>query len=78
MLLETDPDKNPDQPIPATYPEVTFAYIKHMWKCDQKLEAFQKLQHFVKSTLRQLTMQTFSQDDKEQDQIQKLLKLQAR
>ena len=37
MLLGIDPSKNPDQPIPATYPEVTFAYIKHMWKSDQKV-----------------------------------------
>eukprot|EP00794_Sanderia_malayensis_P007416 gene7416-8236_t len=76
MLLEVDPQKNPDMPLPSTYPEVTFAYIKHMWKNDQKLEAFKKLQHFVKSTLRPPTMQNLSPD--EQEQKQTLLKLQAR
>lgn len=40
MLLGIDPSKNPDQPIPATFPEVAFAYIKHMWKSDQKVKNF--------------------------------------
>jgi len=78
MLLGTDPSKNPDQPIPATYPEVTFAYIKHMWKSDQKQEAFQKLSHFVDSTLRQQTMLSISPDEREQENRFALLKLQAR
>ena len=43
MLLGIDPSKNPDQPIPATFPEVAFAYIKHMWKSDQKVKKLTRL-----------------------------------
>eukprot|EP00795_Rhopilema_esculentum_P000207 gene207-9842_t len=78
MLLGVDPSKSPDMPIPATYPEVTFAYIKHMWKNDEKQEAFQKLTHFVNSTLQQHTMHAISPDERDQEQRQALLKLQAR
>ena len=36
-LLESDPSLNTDQPIPSVYPLVTFAYMKHMWKCGQRV-----------------------------------------
>lgn len=38
MLLGTDPSKQPDQPLPTTYPQVTFAYMKHMWREDKKVQ----------------------------------------
>ena len=37
MLLGTDPTKNTDQPIPTVSPEVTFTYMKHMWRNNQKV-----------------------------------------
>ena len=45
MLLGSDPSKNTDQPLPTTYPQVTFAYMKHMWREGQKVnEGFGFLQ----------------------------------
>lgn len=38
MLLGVDPAKSPDQPIPSLYPQVTFAYMKHMWKSGQRVQ----------------------------------------
>jgi FKBP12-rapamycin complex-associated protein len=40
MLLGMDPAKNTDNPIPTTNPQVTFAYLKHMWKNNQKVRVF--------------------------------------
>lgn len=37
MLLGSDPSLTPNQPIPTDHPPVTFAYIKHMWKSNQKV-----------------------------------------
>ena len=37
MLLGTDPSKQADQPLPTTYPQVTFAYMKHMWNENKKV-----------------------------------------
>ncbi|XP_035228341.1 serine/threonine-protein kinase mTOR-like [Stegodyphus dumicola] len=51
MLLGVDPSTRPDLPLPCTYPQVTFAYIKHMWKSNQKQSAFHHLQHFVNVSL---------------------------
>ena len=36
-LLGTDPSKQADQPLPTTYPQVTFAYMKHMWNENKKV-----------------------------------------
>ncbi|XP_057312523.1 serine/threonine-protein kinase mTOR-like [Hydractinia symbiolongicarpus] len=52
MLLGVDPAKSPEQPIPSLYPQVTFAYMKHMWKSGQRDDAFRHLHHFVRATLR--------------------------
>nr|QGN03465.1 target of rapamycin [Ixodes ricinus] len=49
-LLGSDPSSNPNQPLPTTYPAVTFAYIKHMWKSNQKENALRQLHHFVQTT----------------------------
>ena len=37
MLLGTDPSKQSDQPLPTTYPQVTFPYMKHMWNENKKV-----------------------------------------
>ncbi|XP_041377661.1 serine/threonine-protein kinase mTOR-like isoform X2 [Gigantopelta aegis] len=50
-LLGMDPSKNPNVPLPTTHSRVTFAYLKHMWKNNQKPEAYQMLQHFVRHSL---------------------------
>ena len=32
MLLGMDPSANPEESLPVKDPQVTFAYMKHMWK----------------------------------------------
>jgi len=77
MLLGTDPSKQADQPLPTTYPQVTFAYMKHMWNENKKEEAFRHLQHFVESTLHQQALQSLSPTDDGQKR-EELLKLVAK
>ncbi|XP_015759867.1 PREDICTED: serine/threonine-protein kinase mTOR-like [Acropora digitifera] len=77
MLLGTDPSKQTDQPLPTTYPQVTFAYMKHMWNENKKEEAFRHLQHFVESTLHQQALQSLSPTDDGQKR-EELLKLVAK
>jgi len=32
-----DPEKEPGKPLPTTYPYVSFAYIKYIWKLNRKV-----------------------------------------
>lgn len=74
MLLGMDPAKNCDKPIPTTNPQVTFAYLKHMWKSSQKKEAYGKLQHFVQHSLQTRALQLITPEDTQQrTQLNKLL-----
>ncbi|KAL3862460.1 hypothetical protein ACJMK2_008424 [Sinanodonta woodiana] len=74
MLLGIDPSKHPDQPIPTSNPKVTFAYMKHMYKNNQKNEAYNKLQHFVLHSLQTKALQLLSPDDVQQrTELNKLL-----
>lgn len=47
MLLGQDPSSTPDQPLPTTHPQVTFAYCKHMWMANKREEAYGQLMRFV-------------------------------
>nr|CAB3264065.1 serine/threonine-protein kinase mTOR-like [Phallusia mammillata] len=48
-LLEMDPEMDPSKPLPTTYPYVSFAYIKHVWKQHKKEEALAQMHKFVAS-----------------------------
>ncbi|XP_078489638.1 serine/threonine-protein kinase mTOR-like [Ciona intestinalis] len=48
-LLNMDPRKEPNKPLPTTYPYVSFAYIKHIWKQNKKEEALSRMHKFVAS-----------------------------
>lgn len=37
MLLGTDPSKNPDKTVPVVHPQVTLAYMKHLWKSNHRV-----------------------------------------
>lgn len=52
MLLNRDP-KNEDE-LPMEHPQVTFAYLKHVWRSGKKQEAFSELQQFVDRALPRL------------------------
>lgn len=38
MLLGADPSVKSDALVPCNHPQVTFAYIKHLWKNNQKVK----------------------------------------
>lgn len=42
-----DPSQNPDQPLPAHHPQVTFAYTKHLWMSDRREEAYRYVLIFL-------------------------------
>lgn len=54
MLLNCDP-KTKDE-IPMEHPQVTFAYLKHLWRSGERSEAFEKLQQFVDRALPRLNL----------------------
>ncbi|XP_048250308.1 serine/threonine-protein kinase mTOR-like isoform X1 [Haliotis rufescens] len=75
-LLGIDPDKNKDKHIPTTHPQVTFAYLKHMWQTgsNQKENAFSMLQHFVRQSLQAKSLQLMAPEDAPQRlELNKLL-----
>ena len=47
MLLGADPSNKPDAPVPCTDPQVTFAYIKHLWKNSQKVNCILNYIHLT-------------------------------
>ncbi|KMQ92782.1 serine threonine-protein kinase mtor [Lasius niger] len=79
MLMGTDPSLTPDQPLPTTHPQVTFAYCKHLWVANKREEAYGQLQRFVQTYL-QITYShpttaavTANQDDEKQHESKKRL-----
>lgn len=47
MLLGTDPSVKPDALVPCTQPQVTFAYIKHLWKNNEKVQKMIRKLYFT-------------------------------
>merc|ERR1719357_2056716 len=56
-ILGVDPSLAPDQPLPTTIPQATFAYCKHLWGSGQQERAFSQLHNFVKKTLHPRSVQ---------------------
>ena len=56
-ILGVDPSLNPDQPLPFTLPQATFAYCKHLWGSSQQEMAFSQLHNFVKKFLHPRSVQ---------------------
>jgi len=52
MLLNCDPRSKEE--IPLEHPQVTFAYLKHLWRSGEQKEAFKKLQQFIEKALPRL------------------------
>ncbi|KAK0179190.1 hypothetical protein PV327_008004 [Microctonus hyperodae] len=65
MLLGTDPSKTPDEPLPTTHPQVTFAYCKHMWVANKREEAYDQLRTFVQNSLQPAAMTLINQPEEE-------------
>ncbi|XP_071946239.1 serine/threonine-protein kinase mTOR-like [Antedon mediterranea] len=73
-LMEVDPSLQPDMPLPNNDPHVTFAYMKHMWKDGDRMEAFNELHHFVQSAIQQYAASLNpAEDNIERRELQKLL-----
>ncbi|KAM9299260.1 serine/threonine-protein kinase mTOR [Gastrophryne carolinensis] len=71
MLLGMDPALESDQPLPTAHPQVTYAYMKYMWKSTRKIEAFQHMQKFVSNV--QLQAQHVADDPQHKQELQKLM-----
>ncbi|XP_053547426.1 serine/threonine-protein kinase mTOR isoform X7 [Bombina bombina] len=77
MLLGVDPALESDQPLPTAHPQVTYAYMKYMWKSTRKapratqIEAFQHMQKFVNNV--QLQAQHVADDPQHKQELQKLM-----
>ncbi|XP_014254034.1 serine/threonine-protein kinase mTOR [Cimex lectularius] len=74
MLMGFDPTSNGDQQLPTTYPQVTYAYTKHLWTSGEKDKAFSQLNTFIQAAQQQPIMQLSGPDDfKQQDLRRRLL-----
>ncbi|XP_040182261.1 serine/threonine-protein kinase mTOR isoform X3 [Rana temporaria] len=77
MLLGVDPALQSDQPLPTAHPQVTYAYMKYMWKSTRKapratqIEAFQHMQKFVSNV--QIQAQHVADDLQQKQELQKLM-----
>ncbi|XP_063292058.1 serine/threonine-protein kinase mTOR [Pelobates fuscus] len=71
MLLGVDPALESDMPIPVSHPQVTYAYMKYMWKSTRKIEAFQNMQKFVNKV--QVQAQHVADDTPQKQELQKLM-----
>ncbi|XP_075695475.1 serine/threonine-protein kinase mTOR isoform X1 [Rhinoderma darwinii] len=77
MLLGVDPALESDQPLPTAHPQVTYAYMKYMWKSTRKapratqIEAFQHMQKFVSNV--QIQAQHVADDPQQKQELQKLM-----
>lgn len=60
MLLNCDPRTKPSDDISMDHPQVTFAYLKHLWRSGERAEAFSKLQSFVDRALPRLNYMSCS------------------
>lgn len=74
-LLGTDPSQSPDDQLPTTLPQVTFAYCKHMWVDNQRERAYEQLQHFVEAFTQQQNLPIMDQEeDNRQNEMRKRLR----
>ncbi|MEE6485217.1 hypothetical protein FKM82_014211 [Ascaphus truei] len=71
LLLGVDPSRQLDHPLPTVHPQVTYAYMKHMWKSTRKIEAFQHMQHFVQTVQQQA--QHAAEDQQHKQELHKLM-----
>lgn len=68
MLLGYDPSVHPEDPLPISQPQVTFAYTKHLWMSGQKPLAYDLLSKFFHEYTQQC-----STGDVPHDESQRLL-----
>lgn len=72
MLMGTDPSENPEEPLPTSKPQVTFAYCKHLWMSNDHERAYNQLDRFV-NTFSLQSLQNSSVNDELRDENRRLL-----
>ncbi|XP_069466036.1 serine/threonine-protein kinase mTOR isoform X2 [Ambystoma mexicanum] len=73
LLLGVDPSRQLDHPLPTVHPQVTYSYMKHMWKSTRKIEAFQHMQHFVQTMQQQAQHAIAAEDQQHKQELHKLM-----
>ncbi|XP_029434781.1 serine/threonine-protein kinase mTOR isoform X2 [Rhinatrema bivittatum] len=73
LLLGVDPSRQLDHPLPMVHPQVTYAYMKHMWKSARKIDAFQHMQHFVQTMQQQAQHAIAAEDQQHKQELHKLM-----
>ncbi|XP_014737189.1 PREDICTED: serine/threonine-protein kinase mTOR isoform X3 [Sturnus vulgaris] len=73
LLLGVDPSRQLDHPLPTVHPQVTYAYMKHMWKSARKIDAFQHMQHFVQTMQQQAQHAIATEDQQHKQELHKLM-----
>ncbi|XP_077105803.1 serine/threonine-protein kinase mTOR isoform X2 [Ranitomeya variabilis] len=77
MLLGVDPSEDRTQPLPTSHPQVTYSYMKYVWKKsrkaprDKQMEAYQDLLRFVNNM--QIQAQRIIDDPQQSQEMQKLM-----
>ncbi|XP_028613619.1 serine/threonine-protein kinase mTOR [Grammomys surdaster] len=73
LLLGVDPSRQLDHPLPTVHPQVTYAYMKNMWKSARKIDAFQHMQHFVQTMQQQAQHAIATEDQQHKQELHKLM-----
>ncbi|KFO31595.1 Serine/threonine-protein kinase mTOR [Fukomys damarensis] len=73
LLLGVDPSRQLDHPLPTVHPQVTYAYMKNMWKSARKIDAFQHMQHFVQTVQQQAQHAVATEDQQHKQELHKLM-----
>ncbi|KAJ7306353.1 hypothetical protein JRQ81_009696, partial [Phrynocephalus forsythii] len=73
LLLGVDPSRQLDHPLPTVHPQVTYAYMKYMWKSARKIDAFQHMQHFVQTMQQQAQHAIATEDQQHRQELHKLM-----
>ncbi|CAJ0932766.1 unnamed protein product, partial [Ranitomeya imitator] len=77
MLLGVDPAEDRTQPLPTSHPQVTYSYMKYVWKKsrkdprDKQNEVYQDLLRFVNNM--QIQAQRVTDDPLQSQEMQKLM-----
>ncbi|XP_065216693.1 serine/threonine-protein kinase mTOR isoform X2 [Planococcus citri] len=73
MLLNVENLEDDKIAVSYVYPQVTFAFCKHLWESDKKTEAYNQLSEFVEKFQQHQGVFFGPQDDKQQDMRRRFL-----
>ncbi|KAF6208231.1 hypothetical protein GE061_016683 [Apolygus lucorum] len=73
MLMGTDPSVNVDQPLPTNFPQVTYAFTKHLWTSGEKNRAYSQLNQFVQTAQNLSAIHLSGPDEFKQPELRRRL-----